>query len=165
MFSYYMPKVRWDKGKKNGHRHYWASVVVWINRWGCSISDSTGAFPVGVSFTTDHANWGVSPAGVTSYRSGVVGLEQPTHPKMQIHNNVMGPFKGADGDWLRERTLVGWESLTDKVKKSLNDVRYEKTLVPFSDNNFQTFLDASYKSNFYGALMDQQGCPEASGQI
>ncbi|KAH0422561.1 npp1 domain protein [Colletotrichum camelliae] len=78
MYSYYFPKVRWAKGNDNGHRHYWASIVVWINRWGCDVDDATSAWPVGVSFTTDHLKWGVAKAGDITFKSSGVGVDMPT---------------------------------------------------------------------------------------
>ncbi|TDZ36911.1 hypothetical protein C8035_v006411 [Colletotrichum spinosum] len=158
MYSYYMPKVRWAKGNSNGHRHYWASIVVWINRWGCADDDATSVWPVGISYTTDHLTWGTAKTGDISFKSSSVGVDMPTHPKMQIHDNAMAPFMGQDGGWVFERTLVGWTSLPDLAQKALSDVKYEKTQVPFTDANFQAQLDASYRESFYGGLADQQGC-------
>ncbi|KAK1507577.1 NPP1 domain-containing protein [Colletotrichum tamarilloi] len=160
MYSYYFPKVRWAKGDNNGHRHYWASIVVWINRWGCQVDDTTSAWPVGVSFTTDHLKWGTANAGDITFKSSDVGVDMPTHPRMQIHDNAMAPFTGADGDKIYERTLIGWDSLPDEAVQALTDVKYEKTEVPFIDVNFQRHLDASYRESFYGGLSDQQGCVE-----
>ncbi|KAK1520772.1 NPP1 domain-containing protein [Colletotrichum costaricense] len=152
MYSYYFPKVRWAKGNDNGHTHYWASIVVWVNRWGCEgDTDVSAVFPVGVSFTRDHTVWDTAQTGDISY------LES-THPKMQIHDNAMSPFTGADGDKVFERTLVAWDALPDAAERALSLVEYEKTQVPFIDANFQTYLDAAYKESFYGALTDQQGC-------
>ncbi|KXH60743.1 NPP1 domain-containing protein [Colletotrichum salicis] len=151
MYSYYTPKVRWAKGDSNGHRHYWASVVVWVNRWGCDEEDITSIWPVGVSYTTDHLNWGTSSAagGDISFRAADVGLNMPTHAKMQIHDNAMSPFKNADGENIFERTLISWESLPTLAKDALTDVRYEKTQVPFNDANFQAQMDAAYQEAFF----------------
>ncbi|KAE9567582.1 hypothetical protein CGMCC3_g16265 [Colletotrichum fructicola] len=163
MYSYYMPKVRWAKGNDNGHRHYWASAVVWINRWGCVDDDVTAVWPVGISFTTDHLTWGTANAGDFSFKSMTVGVDMPTHPKIQIHDTAIAPFTGADGDKVFERTLVGWDSLPDAAAKALQDVKYEKTQVPFTDANFQAQMDAAYRESFYGALKDQQGCDAGRG--
>ncbi|KXH31548.1 NPP1 domain-containing protein [Colletotrichum simmondsii] len=157
MFSYYMPKVRWGKGNNEGHRHYWASIVVWLNQFGCG-EDASSVSPVGVSFTTDHLVWDTAPAGKISYASSGVGVDTPTHPKMQIHDNAFSPFTGADGDKVFERTAISWFSLPAAAQKALSDVKYEKTQVPFTDANFQAHLDAAYRESFYGGLTDQQGC-------
>ncbi|KAH9240703.1 hypothetical protein K456DRAFT_1824425, partial [Colletotrichum gloeosporioides 23] len=137
MYSYYFPKVRWAKGDDNGHTHYWASIVVWINRWGCDVDDATSAWP-----------------------SSGVGVDMPTRPQIQIHDNAMAPFTGADGDKVYGRDVIGWKSLPDNALQALSDVKYEKTEVPFVDANFQRQLDAAYQESFYGGLSDQQGCVE-----
>ncbi|KAI8245531.1 hypothetical protein K4K57_005963 [Colletotrichum sp. SAR 10_99] len=160
MYSYYFPKVRWAKGDGNGHTHYWASIVVWINRWGCDVDDATSAWPVGVSFTTDHLKWGVAKAGDITFKSSGVGVDMPTRPQIQIHDNAMAPFTGAGGDKVYGRDVIGWKSLPDNALQALSDVKYEKTEVPFVDANFQRQLDAAYQESFYGGLSDQQGCVE-----
>ncbi|KAK1854913.1 necrosis and ethylene inducing peptide 2 precursor [Colletotrichum chrysophilum] len=158
MYSYYMPKVRWGKDNDEGHRHYWASVVVWVNQFGCEDDDATSYFPVGVSFTSDHLSWDTATTGKISFSSSQVGVDQATHPKMQIHDIALSPFAGADGDKLFERTIVGWDSLSKEAQDALSDVRYEKTQVPFIDANFQTQLNAAYRESFYGGIVDQKGC-------
>ncbi|KAL0943475.1 NPP1 domain-containing protein [Colletotrichum truncatum] len=140
LYSYYVPKVRWAEGDNNGHRHYWASVVVWINRWGCETDDITALWPVGVSYTTDHLSWGSAAAGSVSFKSSDVGINMDKHPKMQIHDNTLSPFTGADGDSVFEPTL------------------YEKTQVPFTDDNFQAHLDAAYRKDFYGGIPTEPDC-------
>ncbi|KAJ0311224.1 uncharacterized protein N0V96_009037 [Colletotrichum fioriniae] len=159
MYSYYTPKVRWADGKNNGHRHYWASVVVWVNRWGCEEEDITGIWPVGVSYTADHLNWG-TPSTISdiSFRGASVGLDMATHPKMQIHDNVISAFKGADDENIIERTLISWESLPTLAKDALTDVQYEKTQVPFNDANFQAQMDAAYQERFFAGIPKVADC-------
>lgn len=82
----------------------------------------------------------------------------PTRPQIQIHDNAMAPFTGADGDKFYGRDVIGWKSLPDNALQALSDVKYEKTEVPFVDANFQRQLDAAYQESFYGGLSDQQGC-------
>ncbi|KAF4810812.1 hypothetical protein CGCSCA5_v010429 [Colletotrichum siamense] len=156
MYSYYFPKVRWAKGDNNGYRHYWASIVVWLNRWGCRADDITSTWAVGVSFTTDHLTWG--DAKGISFRSSEVGVDMPTHPQMQIHDIAIAPFTGASGDKVYSRVLVGWESLPEEALQALSNVKYEKTEVPFIEANFQRQLDAAYRESFYHGLSDTQGC-------
>ncbi|KXH69474.1 NPP1 domain-containing protein [Colletotrichum salicis] len=159
IYSYYMPKVRWAKGNNNGHRHYWASVVVWVNRFGCDDSDITSIWPVGISYTTDHLNWGSASAGEVSFRSSDVGIDMATHPKIQIHDEAIAPFTGADGDKLFERTLISWDSLPAAAKQALKDVKYEKTQVPFTDEHFQAQIDAAYRDGFYAGVSKEPDCP------
>ncbi|KAJ0346024.1 hypothetical protein COL154_003038 [Colletotrichum chrysophilum] len=158
MYSYYVPKVRWGKGNDEGHRHYWASIVVWINRWGCDAEDVTSVWPVGLSFTADHATWQTASAGVTTYEASGVGLDTPTRPRMQIHDNAITPFGNGDASKAFGRTLVGWDSLPAAAQKALGDVKYEHTEVPFIDANFQKYMDAAYRESFYGGLKEDQGC-------
>ncbi|KAK2042608.1 hypothetical protein LZ31DRAFT_470027, partial [Colletotrichum somersetense] len=155
MYSYYMPKVTW---KEDGHRHYWASVVVWLNMWGCNTNDPTSLWPVGVSYTTDHLNWESAAAGKVSFKSSDVGSDQATHPKLQIWDRAISPFTGADGDLVFERIVASWDALPDATKQALKDVQYEHTQVPISDANFQASLDAAYKSGIYGALPATPDC-------
>ncbi|KAH0430578.1 hypothetical protein CcaCcLH18_07737 [Colletotrichum camelliae] len=163
MYSYYVPKVRWGKGNDEGHRHYWASIVVWINRWGCDAEDITSVWPVGLSFTADHATWQTASAGVASYESSGVGIDMPTRPRMQIHDNAIAPFTDGDSSKAFGRTLVGWDSLPALAQKALGDVKYEHTEVPFIDANFQKYMDAAYRESFYGGLKEDQGC-ESGGK-
>lgn len=158
MYSFYMPKVRWAKGDSNGHRHYWASIVVWLQRWGCEADDATAVWPVGVSFTSDHLKWDTANAGDISFKSSTVGVDMPTHPRMQINDNAIAPFGEGDLEKLFERTLVSWHSLPNNVQQALADVKYEKTEVPFINANFQRQINAAYRESFYGGLQNGQGC-------
>ncbi|KAK1854916.1 npp1 domain-containing protein [Colletotrichum chrysophilum] len=135
LYSYYFPKARWAKGDNNGHRHYWASIVVWLNRWGCRVDDITSTWPI-----------------------SEVGVDMPTHLQMQIHDIAIAPFTGASGDKVYSRVLVGWESLPKEALQALSNVKYEKTGVPFVEANFQRQLDAAYRESFYHGLSDQQDC-------
>ncbi|KAH0441242.1 NPP1 domain-containing protein [Colletotrichum camelliae] len=162
MYSYYMPKVRWGKGDNDGHRHYWASVVVWVNQFGCIEDDTTSYHPVGVSFTNDHLSWDTAATGKISYSGSQVGVDQPTHPRVQIHDIALSSFVGADGDKVFERTVVAWGSLSKEAENALSDIRYEKTQVPFIDDNFQTQLDAAYRESFYGGIENQKGCSSST---
>ncbi|KAK2060524.1 hypothetical protein LY76DRAFT_634576 [Colletotrichum caudatum] len=155
LYSYYMPKVTWKEG---GHRHYWASVVVWLNRWGCDTNDPTSLWPVGVSYTTDHLNWASAPAGKVSFKGSDVGSDQPTQPELQIWDREISPFTGADGDLVFPRTIASWDALPASTKQSLIDVQYEHTQVPITEANFQASLDAAYKSGIYGALPATPDC-------
>ncbi|KXH66750.1 NPP1 domain-containing protein [Colletotrichum salicis] len=144
MYSYYTPKVRWADGKNNGHRHYWASVVVWVNRWGCEEEDITGIWPVGVSYTADHLNWGTpSTISEISFRGASVGLDMATHAKMKIHDNAISAFKGADDENIFERTLISWESLPTLAKDALTDVHSE---------------DAAYQERFFAGIPEVANC-------
>ncbi|KAL0938161.1 npp1 domain protein [Colletotrichum truncatum] len=158
MYSYYFPKVRWAGGDSGGHRHYWASIVVWIHRWGCKVEDATATWPVGISFTSDHLQWSTANAGEISFTSSTVGVDMPTHPRMQIHDNAITPFVNGNANQVFERTLVGWQSLPNKAQQALNDVKYEKTETPVADDNFQTLLDAAYRESFYGGLLEEADC-------
>ncbi|KAK1974087.1 necrosis inducing protein-domain-containing protein [Colletotrichum cereale] len=161
MYTYYTPKVRWAKGAKNGHRHYWASVVIWVKREGCKVNDLTSIVPVGVSFTTDHEKWGTvtTKSGNVSYRAGGGGgAAIPTHAKLQIHDNAISPFKSADTEAMFERTLVSWTSLQASAQQALNEVQYEKTKVPFNDANFQPMLDAAYQGSLFTDSDTEEDC-------
>ncbi|KXH42564.1 NPP1 domain-containing protein [Colletotrichum nymphaeae SA-01] len=111
MYSYYVPKVRWGKGDEEGHRHYWASVVVWIAKSTCDGAAMKDLRSVGISFTTDHEAWGSARGDQTS----------AFH--VQIHDNAISPYSGRDDGRLFQRTLVSWDSLDKVVQQALNDVR------------------------------------------
>ncbi|WDK19627.1 NPP1 domain-containing protein [Colletotrichum graminicola] len=154
MYSHCTPKVRWAEGNSNSHRHYWAGVVVWVNRWGCEEDDITPIWPVGVSYTMYHLSWGASSTadGKFSFRAADVGLDMPTHAKMQINDNAISPLQNADSENIFERALVRWESLPILAKGALTNVRYEKTQVPFKDANVQAQLDVAYQETFFAGL-------------
>ncbi|KAF4924055.1 hypothetical protein CGCVW01_v004328 [Colletotrichum viniferum] len=167
IYSYYFPKVRWGKGDNKGHRHYWASIIVWINQWSCDPEKPSSYRPVGMSYTTDHATWGFEPitGGLTSTASPE--SSSPTSFIVQIHDNAMTPFKDADVTAASQRTLISWMSLPIKAREALTDVKYEKTTVPFTDANIQAALDTAYQESFYTGLKDGQECnstiPETDG--
>ncbi|OHF02505.1 NPP1 domain-containing protein [Colletotrichum orchidophilum] len=155
MFSYYFPKARWGGDNDEGQRDYWASIVVWVNRWGCmDDGDVSRVFPVGVSFTKDHLEWDAAPPGTISYVNS-------THPQMQIRDNAMGYITGNNADDAFERKLVAWDELTPEAAYALSVVHYEHTQVPFIDANFQNSLDAAYEEGIFGSLTDEQGCDDA----
>ncbi|CCF38327.1 necrosis and ethylene inducing protein [Colletotrichum higginsianum] len=133
LYAYYFPKVRWAKGDDNGHRHYWASTVVWIKQWG-------------------------SPASDISFGPSNAGADKATHPKVQIHDNAMSPFKGEDGDSVYDRTLVSWTSLPVEASEALADANYYASQVPFTDANFQSQLDAAYQDDFYDDVPEEPVC-------
>ncbi|KAK1948703.1 hypothetical protein LY78DRAFT_698067 [Colletotrichum sublineola] len=158
MYSYYMPKVRWGKGAKNGQRHYWASAIVWTDRKSCDTTDATAVMPVGVSYTVDHLTWEAAPNSDISFKSQTEGILQPVQPKLTIHDEKFSPFTGADGPLLFQRTLASWDSLPEKARDSLSHVKYEHTEVPFAPNNFQSHMDAAFKSGFYAGLPPATDC-------
>lgn len=129
MFSYYFPKVRWAEGDEEGHTHYFASVVVWLHRRGCDTLDPKSYEPIGLSYTIDHLTW--EQAVTPVFTSG-------TAPVVQIHDRAMVQLSGGtNANFAFSRTLISWENLSDEAQKALTDVRYEKTVVPFTDDNFQ----------------------------
>ncbi|KAK6215745.1 NLP3 protein [Colletotrichum tabaci] len=158
LYAYYFPKVRWAKGDDNGHRHYWASTVVWIKQWGCKPDNLTALQPVGISYTADHLKWGSAPASDISFGPSNAGADKATHPKVQIHDNAMTPFKGEDGDSVYERTLVSWTSLPVEASEALADANYYASQVPFTDANFQSQLDAAYQEDFYDDVPEDPYC-------
>ncbi|KAK1994176.1 NPP1-domain-containing protein [Colletotrichum falcatum] len=158
MYSYYMPKVRWAQGDNNGHRHYWASVVIWVNRWGCDTTDVSSVWPVGISYTTDHLLWGMANAKDVSFKSSETGTMMPTQPQMQLRDRAMSAFTGADGPPVKQRTLISYDALPDAARQALIDVKYEKTEVPFIDANFQNNLDAAYQTGIFGGLTTSNDC-------
>ncbi|GKT47526.1 uncharacterized protein ColSpa_07707 [Colletotrichum spaethianum] len=158
IYSYYVPKVRWAKGNGNGHRHYWASVVVWVNQWGCDTDDISALWPVGISYTSDHLTWATAPAGEISFKPSGVGVDMATNPRMKIHDKAISPFTGADGDLVYQPTLISWDSLPEPAQKALTDVKYDKTQAPFNDANFQSQLDAAYREGFFAGLPTDADC-------
>ncbi|KAF4774738.1 NPP1 domain-containing protein [Colletotrichum scovillei] len=152
IYSYYFPKVRWGKGNDEGHRHYWASVVVWINRWGCNAEKPSSYRVVGISYTVDHLRWGTTAVGDLKFRTS------PTNPIVSIHDNAMAPFQDTDVSAASNRTLIAWSSLPSPARRALTDVKYEKTQVPFNDANIQGSLDGAYQQAFYNGLKDGQDC-------
>ncbi|OHF02503.1 NPP1 domain-containing protein [Colletotrichum orchidophilum] len=152
MYSYYMPKL----GREQ--RHSWVSIVVWTHRYGCDDNDPSSVWPVGISYTTDHLEWGAT-SGKVSFKSSPVGLEAPTHPKLQVHDGAISPFDGADGDLVYERTLISWSSLSDEARKALEDVHYDKTEVPFNNANIQNSLEAAFQVGFYAGSSAEPECP------
>ncbi|KAK2740061.1 npp1 domain-containing protein [Colletotrichum kahawae] len=145
IYSFYFPKV------KDGHRHYWASIVVWIYQGSCDIEKPSSYRPVGVSYTTDHETWGFSGSDLTS-------KDSPTSFVFQFHDKTMSPFRDADIAAASRRTLISWMSLPEKARQALTDVKYEKTKVPFTDANLQASLDTAYQESFYLGLKDGQDC-------
>ncbi|KAK2018006.1 hypothetical protein LZ32DRAFT_682185 [Colletotrichum eremochloae] len=142
MYSYYVPKVRWGKRNDEGHRHYWASIVVWIDHKGNDARNLTQFGPVGIAFTADHTTW----------KAGSVFLTQwgPAIPWMWIQNNAIVPYlPGDDASKSFGRTLVGWGSIPAAAQKALSDVKYEYTEVPFTDANFQKNMDAAFPEGVY----------------
>ncbi|KAK1707782.1 necrosis inducing protein-domain-containing protein [Colletotrichum lupini] len=148
MYSYYVPKVRWGKKDEEGHRHYWASVVVWIGKSNCDGAAMKDLRAVGISFTTDHEVW------------GSVRVDQASTPRMQIHDNAISPFIGGDNDRLFQRIPVSWDSLDKVVQRALSDVKYEKTQVPFTNVAFQASLDSAYRAFFSDVSPGDSGCTE-----
>ncbi|KAK1977511.1 necrosis inducing protein-domain-containing protein, partial [Colletotrichum cereale] len=144
MYSYYTPKVRWGEGDDEGHRHYWTYAVVWLLEFGCSLNEF---WPTGLAFTRDHQSLAWSYTTPLSYAVG--NTQMPTHPRIQLQDRAIEPFTGAEGDQLFERPLITWEALPPQAKAALNDVRYEHTTVPFSEDNFQGLIDAAYWAQFY----------------
>ncbi|KAK1507801.1 necrosis inducing protein [Colletotrichum tamarilloi] len=151
LYSYYLPKVQ---GKEEQHRHHWLTVVVWLafdtcpddarvfSRRGVSYSTSPGNFDTTRSntlFTDDEYGLGTHP--IVAYDAG-----QPIFPSSSGPDGALRP------------PLVGWQSLPGLVKEQFNGMQYEHTKVPFSDNNFQNFLDAAYSDVFYKDVPTGQEC-------
>ncbi|KAK2049975.1 NPP1-domain-containing protein, partial [Colletotrichum somersetense] len=142
MYSYYVPKVRWGKHNDEGHRHYWASIVVWVDHQGCDAGNLTQFVPVGLSFTYDHTTWDKGSASVATWAAG--------SPRMSMQNNAIGPLLLSDvSNEAFRRTLVGWDSLPVATRMALSDVRYQHTEVPITDANFQKNMDAAYPEGVY----------------
>lgn len=86
---------------------------------------------------------------------------------MQIHDNAISPYSGRDDGRLFQRTPVSWDSLDKVVQQALNDVRYEKTQVPFNNVAFQASLDAAHGAFFSDVPLEATDCTEgiASSEV
>ncbi|KAL2879779.1 hypothetical protein SGCOL_004822 [Colletotrichum sp. CLE4] len=77
---------------------------------------------------------------------------------MQIHDNAISAFEGADDENIFERTLISWESLPTLAKDALTDVQDEKTQVPFNDADLQAQMDAEYQERFFAGIPEAADC-------
>ncbi|KAK2018595.1 hypothetical protein LZ32DRAFT_613621 [Colletotrichum eremochloae] len=120
-----------------GIQYHWASIVVWINRWGMILTTSLRPGHLG-SLTQPFTSRDSAKPGAIPYRSSGVGVDIPNSSPMQIKDNAMAPYTRANGDVdsLFGQALVGWKSHPPKALQALSNATYDKAEVFFIDNNF-----------------------------
>ncbi|KAK1621436.1 hypothetical protein BDP81DRAFT_456232 [Colletotrichum phormii] len=156
MHIYYLPKVM---GSDEQHRHHWLTAVVWLaydkcpdelrnfSPRGISYSTSPGAFDTKRTNTLYVAKNGAGPAThpVVTYDAGQILFPSDVGP-----NGALSP------------PLIGWGRLPQLAKDQFNGIQYEHTKVPFSDANFQSYLDAAYDDAFFVGVSDVMDCQSSS---
>ncbi|TEA15455.1 hypothetical protein C8034_v002022 [Colletotrichum sidae] len=151
LYSWYLPKVMGDAEQ---HKHHWLTVVLWLAFKTCP-DEVRNFFPRGISYST-------SPGKFDTERGDVLwvsnGTEAATHPLVAYNGGqiIFPSDKQYDGPL--SPALRGWDTLPQPAKDQLNGIRYEHTKVPFSDANFQTYLDAAYNPDFYKDISADWDC-------
>ncbi|KAK2006007.1 NPP1-domain-containing protein [Colletotrichum eremochloae] len=142
LYSYYVPKILGD----DKHRHHWLTAVVWLDFDGCP-DKAIDFSPRGISYSTTPGKFNTAPAPTLYLNTDGVG--PATHPIIDYLADEF-LFSSADGTGSTlSPPLVGWGRLPQLVKDQLNGIKYEATKVPFSDENFQAYLDAAYNEEIY----------------
>ncbi|KAK1948803.1 hypothetical protein LY78DRAFT_675421 [Colletotrichum sublineola] len=128
------------------HRHDWLTVVLWLAFDKCP-NEANNFYLRDISYSTTPGNFDLTQTHIL-FADDQNGTK--THPILAYDSgeSIIPSSSGPDADTLRP-PLVGWGTLPDGTKEQLNGIQYENTKVPFSDKNFQSFLDAAYSDAFY----------------
>ncbi|KAK2041995.1 hypothetical protein LZ31DRAFT_596775 [Colletotrichum somersetense] len=144
LYSYYVPKVM--EGGAGKHRHHWLTAVVWLAFNDCP-DEARNFSPRGITFSTSPGQFDTKQT--TTLYVSKDGIGPATHPIIAYLVDEI-PFASPLG--LKDAVsppLVGWDALPQPAKDQLNGIKYEATEVPFSDKNFQAYLDAAYNKTIY----------------
>ncbi|KAE8963335.1 hypothetical protein PR001_g29408 [Phytophthora rubi] len=147
MYAWYFPKDMWYGSFGNkGHRHNWASAVVWLD-------NPALAKPKILAVSTSIANGGYYVAKNGPPSCGRLSCDPPfndfingTSPMLAYGIlNYDGSSLGMTTGMLGElQDLVMWEQLTKETRGALSETDFgEKVKVPFVDANFNANLEAS----------------------
>ncbi|KXH31171.1 necrosis inducing protein [Colletotrichum simmondsii] len=146
MYSFYVPKVNKE------HRHYWASIVVWV--YGAEVNT---AQPVGISYQTDNGVYNVGSYPATKWSSGASLVGRPTHPLVAYWGKkIVGPLTENMENTLN-LPLIDWDMLPEPAQKQLDGAIFEHTSVPFIDKNFGDNLNKAFDEGFYADLPGGDG--------
>ncbi|KAI3549674.1 necrosis inducing protein [Colletotrichum filicis] len=149
--SYYLPKVMGDAEQ---HRHHWLTAVVWFAFQKCP--DEARSFsPRGISYSTSPGQFDTKRT--TTLYVAKDGTGPATHPLVTYDaGQILFPSDVGPSGALSP--LVGWHRLPQRTKDQFNGIEYEHTKVPFSDGNFQAYLDAAYNEAFYDGVSTAMDC-------
>ncbi|KAK1967871.1 hypothetical protein LY78DRAFT_736948 [Colletotrichum sublineola] len=148
MYSWYMPKVQ---TKKEKHRHGYVSVVVWLRAKSCT-NEASNFFPAGVSYLVEDNGQG----GSDSSKLNALYAPRPDRSNDEATHVVVTYDNGSQlypaedgGAGSESPPLIDWSRIPKEAKDQFNGIQYAYTSVPFSDENFQNYLDASYDAGYY----------------
>ncbi|KAK2038807.1 hypothetical protein LZ31DRAFT_607945 [Colletotrichum somersetense] len=147
MYSYYLPKVQ---TKKEKHRHGFVTVVVWLRAKSCT-NKASNFSPAGVSYLVEAKGEDKSDStklnALYSARPGSNG--DATHVVVTYDGGSQLVPAEDGGAGSESPPIIDWSRIPDKAKDQLNGIQYAYTEVPFSDDNFQKYLDAAYDDGYY----------------
>ncbi|KAK2031055.1 NPP1-domain-containing protein [Colletotrichum zoysiae] len=154
LYSYYVPKVM--EGDAGKHRHHWLAAVVWLAFDGCP-DEARNFSPRGISFSTSPGKFDTKPT--TTLYVSKDGIGPATHPIISyvVDELPYASYHLGSKDALSP-PLIGWDALPQPAKDQLNGIKYEATQVPFSDANFQAYLDAAYNETIYEGVSTETNC-------
>ncbi|KAL9088935.1 MAG: hypothetical protein Q9165_005992 [Trypethelium subeluteriae] len=123
MYSWFMPKDEPSDGI--GHRYDWENIVVWLE-------NPSAANPtlLGVAASA-HGDYQDNTSPSLSGNGPLIEYESiwPLDHQLLFTSTVGG-----------QQPLIAWESLTAAAQQTLNTFDFGSAIVPFRDDNFQSYL-------------------------
>ncbi|KAL0931308.1 NPP1 domain-containing protein [Colletotrichum truncatum] len=146
LYSWYIPKIMTDS---DNHKHWYLSVVVWLHTDKCGAMAADYSI-AGVSYSNGKETFDTTMSSSTIYSSGDSNTGAVnTHPIVGYDGQV-GVFPSDDSAiYALTPPMISWDKLSTAAREQFNGIQYEHARCPFTDNNFQYTLDASYNANFY----------------
>ncbi|KAG6587076.1 necrosis inducing-like protein NPP1 type [Phytophthora cinnamomi] len=149
MYAWYFPKVvYYGVWSKNGHRHNWASAVVWLDNpavetpkiLAVSASKPNGRYRFLKNGPQVCDRWSCTPlfTDVINGSSVMLAYEEDYDGD---GNSVTLNTDRSKGEF---QDLIMWEQMTDEARNALSQTNFgEKAKVPFIDVNFNASLEAA----------------------
>lgn len=123
MYSWFMPKDETSDGL--GHRYDWENIVVWLENAGASMPTLLGVAASG------HGNYQDNDSPSLSGTSPLIRYYSTWPLDHQLGFTIT---VGA------QQPLIALESLTAAAKETLNTFNFGSAVVPFRDDNLQSYL-------------------------
>ncbi|KAG6587347.1 necrosis inducing-like protein NPP1 type [Phytophthora cinnamomi] len=149
MYAWYFPKdVYYGVWSKNGHRHKWASAVVWLDNpaaetpkiLAVSTSKPNGGYRFLKNAPPACGRWSCNPPFTDYINGSSVMLEYGLDYDDYGSSVTLSTDRRKRGF----QDLIMWEQMTDEARNALSQTNFgEKAKVPFIDVNFNASLEAA----------------------